>query len=124
MKQRKATGDFIEPLDRGSFGTVFKGTFAQRAIAVKRLEKVMADGEVEFQNEMRSIGKIHLTDLLHLLGYCHEGSNRLLVYDYMSNGSLANFLFNSHKKPKSTKNLSILRKEISWGLVVLAEFFH
>ena len=38
---------FIEPLGRVSFGTIFKGIFAQRAIAVKRLEKVMVDGEVK-----------------------------------------------------------------------------
>ncbi|KAL5560350.1 hypothetical protein UlMin_036561 [Ulmus minor] len=103
----QATCGFIEPLGRGSFGTVFKGTFAQRAIAVKRLEKVMADGEVEFQNEMRSIGRIHHRNLLHLLGYCHEGSNRLLVYDYMSNGSLTNFLFNSQEKPKWDERVRI-----------------
>ena len=40
-------GGFIEPLGRGSLGTVFKRIFAQRAIAVKRLEKVMVDGEVK-----------------------------------------------------------------------------
>ncbi|KAL5560340.1 hypothetical protein UlMin_036551 [Ulmus minor] len=116
----QATGGFIEPLGRGSFGTVFKGTFAQRAIAVKRLEKVMADGEVEFQNEMRSIGRIHHRNLLHLLGYCHEGSNRLLVYDYMINGSLTNFLFNSPEKPKWNERVGIALG-IARGILYLHE---
>ncbi|KAL5560191.1 hypothetical protein UlMin_036402 [Ulmus minor] len=116
----QATGGFIEPLGRGSFGTVFKGTFAERAIAVKRLEKVMADGEVEFQNEMRSIGRIHHRNLLHLLGYCREGSNRLLVYDYMSNGSLTNFLFNSQEKPKWDERVGIALG-IARGILYLHE---
>ncbi|KAL5560349.1 hypothetical protein UlMin_036560 [Ulmus minor] len=116
----QATGGFIEPLGRGSFGTVFKGTIGQRAIAVKQLEKVVAEGEVEFQNEMRSLGRIHHRNLLHLLGYCHEGSNRLLVYDYMSNGSLTNFLFNSQEKPKWDERVRIALG-IARGILYLHE---
>ncbi|KAM6542464.1 hypothetical protein CsatB_006911 [Cannabis sativa] len=48
---------------------------------------------------MRSIGRTHHKNLVRLLGYCHENSNRLLVYDYMSHGSLSNFLFKSETKP-------------------------
>ncbi|XP_010108662.2 G-type lectin S-receptor-like serine/threonine-protein kinase LECRK3 [Morus notabilis] len=104
-----ATNGFNEQLGRGAFGTVFKGTLpnGQKAIAVKRLEKVATEGEVEFQNEMRSIGKTHHRNLLRLLGYCHEGTNRLLVYDYMSNGSLADFLFKSQVKPNWDQRVGI-----------------
>ncbi|PON76274.1 S-receptor-like serine/threonine-protein kinase [Parasponia andersonii] len=106
-----ATDGFVQELGRGAFGTVYKGTLSfpsgQRAIAVKRLEKVAVDGEVEFRNEMRSIGRTHHRNLLRLLGYCHEGSNRLLVYDYMSNGSLANFLFKSEVKPTWNERVGI-----------------
>ncbi|KAL5545119.1 hypothetical protein UlMin_008903 [Ulmus minor] len=119
-KLQQATGGFIEPLGRGAFGTVFKGTIGQRAIAVKQLEKVVAEGEVEFQNETRSIGRIHHRNLLHLLGYCHEGSNRLLVYDYMSNGSLTNFLFNSQEKPKWDERVRIALG-IARGILYLHE---
>ncbi|PON76273.1 S-receptor-like serine/threonine-protein kinase [Parasponia andersonii] len=119
-----ATNGFVEQLGRGSFGTVFKGTLGfpngQRAIAVKRLEKVAAEGEVEFRNEMRSIGRIHHRNLLHLLGYCHEGSNRLLVYDYMSNGSLANFLFKSEIKPNWEERVQIALG-IARGILYLHE---
>ncbi|KAF4377014.1 hypothetical protein G4B88_027653 [Cannabis sativa] len=62
-----ATNFFMEPLGKGSFGTVFKGTLrfpdGERAIAVKRLEKVAVEGEVEFLNEMRSIGRTHHKNL-------------------------------------------------------------
>ncbi|XP_050208086.1 G-type lectin S-receptor-like serine/threonine-protein kinase LECRK4 [Mercurialis annua] len=95
-----ATNGFSEKLGRGAFGTVFKGALlrGQTRIAVKKLEKVMADGEVEFQNEIRSIGRTHHKNLVHLLGYCHDKSNILLVYEFMKNGSLADFLFNSAEK--------------------------
>lgn len=42
---------------------------------------------------MTAIGKTHHKNLVQLLGYCNEGPHRLLVYEFMSNGSLANFLF-------------------------------
>lgn len=117
-----ATNGFVEQLGKGAFGTVFKGTLpnGQRAIAVKRLEKLVAEGEAEFRNEMRSIGRIHHRNLLRLLGYCHEGSNRLLVYDYMSNGSLNNFLFKSEKQPNWDERVEIALG-IARGILYLHE---
>ncbi|XP_059629530.1 G-type lectin S-receptor-like serine/threonine-protein kinase LECRK4 [Cornus florida] len=96
-----ATSGFKEILGQGAFGTIFKGVLSdrQKAIAVKRLEKVVAEEDIEFRNEMRAIGRTNHRNLVRLLGYCHEGSNRLLVYKYMSNSSLANFLFKSEVQP-------------------------
>lgn len=104
-----ASNGFAEQLGRCSFGTVFKGILpnGNRTIALKRLEKVASEGEEEFRNEMRSIGKTHHKNLLRLLGYCHEGSNRLLVYDYVSNGSLTSFLLNSQTKPMWDERVAI-----------------
>uniref|UniRef100_A0A803NHG2 non-specific serine/threonine protein kinase n=1 Tax=Cannabis sativa TaxID=3483 RepID=A0A803NHG2_CANSA len=119
-----ATNFFMEPLGKGSFGTVFKGTLrfpdGERAIAVKRLEKVAVEGEVEFLNEMRSIGRTHHKNLVRLLGYCHENSNRLLVYDYMSHGSLSNFLFKSETKPHWNDRVKIALG-IACGILYLHE---
>ncbi|CAL4997788.1 unnamed protein product [Urochloa decumbens] len=91
----QATCSFREPLGRGAFGTVFRGSLhnGQTAIAVKRLEKVVEEGEREFQREVRAIGRTNHRNLVRLLGFCQEGANRLLVYEYMSNGSLAERLF-------------------------------
>ena len=90
------TDGFKEELGRGSFGTVYRGTIwnGHKIVAVKRLEKVLTEGEREFQTEMKVIGRTHHKNLVRLLGYCHDGENRLLVYEYMSNGSLADILFN------------------------------
>jgi hypothetical protein len=117
-----ATNGFIEQLGRGSFGTVFKGTLSngQRTIAVKRLEKVMAEGEEEFKNEMRSIGRTHHKNLVRLLGYCHDGSNRLLVYEYMNNGTLADYLFKSQVKPNWEERIKIALN-IARGILYLHE---
>ncbi|CAM0882234.1 unnamed protein product [Alopecurus aequalis] len=91
----RATYCFRDPLGRGAFGTVFKGALrnGEKAIAVKRLEKLVEDGEREFQREVRAIGRTSHRNLVRLLGFCHEGTNRLLVYEFMSNGSVADLLF-------------------------------
>ncbi|OVA07226.1 Protein kinase domain [Macleaya cordata] len=117
-----ATDGFKEVLGRGSFGTVFKGTLSnsQRLIAVKRLERMVDEGEKEFRTEMRAIGRTHHKNLVQLLGYCHEGLNRLLVYEYMSNGSLANFLFKSERCPGWNERVDIALN-VARGILYLHE---
>uniref|UniRef100_A0A2N9GUT5 Protein kinase domain-containing protein n=1 Tax=Fagus sylvatica TaxID=28930 RepID=A0A2N9GUT5_FAGSY len=65
----KITDGFKEELGRGSFGTVYKGTIwnGQKLVAIKRLEKVSAEGEKEFQTEMKVIGRTHHKNLVRLL---------------------------------------------------------
>ncbi|KAJ6996294.1 hypothetical protein NC653_013020 [Populus alba x Populus x berolinensis] len=85
------TGGFKEEIGRGSFGTVYKGIISstQKVAAVKRLEKVLAEGEREFQNEMKVIGKTHHRNLVRLLGYCHDEHHRLLwVYQSFLDGDM------------------------------------
>ncbi|KAL0379926.1 UNVERIFIED_CONTAM: G-type lectin S-receptor-like serine/threonine-protein kinase LECRK3 [Sesamum angustifolium] len=92
----EATGGFNQQLGRGSFGTVYKGvipSIPKRYIAVKRLDKAEKEGEKEFTTEVSAIGRTHHKNLVALLGFCDEGNNRLLVYEYMSNGSLSSLLF-------------------------------
>ncbi|KAM7523565.1 hypothetical protein LguiA_013467 [Lonicera macranthoides] len=89
------TNGFTNEVGSGSFGTVYKGTIQnnQKDVSVKRLEKGLVEGEREFQTKMKAIGKTHHRNLVKLLCYCLEGPKRLLVYEYMSNGSLADILF-------------------------------
>ncbi|KAL4599554.1 hypothetical protein ACB092_11G134900 [Castanea dentata] len=118
----KMTNGFKEELGRGSFGTVYKGTIwnGQKIVAVKRLEKVLTEGEREFQTEMKVIGRTHHKNLVRLLGYCHDGENRLLVYEYMSNGSLADILFKPEKKLFWDERIEIARN-IAKGILYLHE---
>ncbi|KAF6174193.1 hypothetical protein GIB67_033725 [Kingdonia uniflora] len=122
LELEKATNGFREEVGRGSFGTVFKGVISngERIIAVKRLERVVDEGEREFRTEMRVIGRTHHKNLVRLLGYCHEGSNRLLVYEYMCNGSLENFLFKPEKYPSWDERVGIALN-IARGILYLHE---
>ena len=58
---------------------------------------MVEEGEKEFKTEVSVIGQIHHKNLVRLLSYCDEGQHRLLVYEYMSNGSLASFITKEYK---------------------------
>ncbi|KAB5565159.1 hypothetical protein DKX38_005213 [Salix brachista] len=51
------------------------------------------EGETEFKTEVTVIGRTNHKNLVQLVGFCNEGQHRLLVYEYMSNGSLSNYIF-------------------------------
>ncbi|PRQ35327.1 putative protein kinase RLK-Pelle-SD-2b family [Rosa chinensis] len=81
---------------KGCFGVVYKGILQIGSgvpVAVKKLNFVVQDSEKEFKTELNIIGQTHHKNLVRLVGYCDEGQERLLVYEFLSNGTLANFLF-------------------------------
>lgn len=118
----KATNGFLDELGRGACGTVFKGVIpnGRKVVAIKRLENVVAEGEREFRNEMKAIGRTYHKNLVKLFGYCHDGNNRLLVYEYMGNGSLAKFLFESERKP-SWEEKTRIALNVARGILYLHE---
>ncbi|KAM4105982.1 hypothetical protein ACJW30_04G029100 [Castanea mollissima] len=122
IELEKITDGFKEELGRGSFGIVYKGTIenGQKIVAVKKLERLLVDREREFQTEMKVIGRTHHKNLIRLLGYCHDGPNRLLVYEYMCNGSLADVLFKPEKKPSWDERMEIACN-IARGILYLHE---
>uniref|UniRef100_A0A8R7R6G2 Receptor-like serine/threonine-protein kinase n=1 Tax=Triticum urartu TaxID=4572 RepID=A0A8R7R6G2_TRIUA len=92
----RATKQFTEKLGRGSFGSVFKGLINDSvSIAVKRLDGAY-QGEKQFRAEVSSIGAVQHINLVKLVGFCCEGSRRLLVYEYMPNLSLDVHLFQNN----------------------------
>nr|GME00227.1 putative receptor protein kinase ZmPK1 [Ipomoea batatas] len=89
-EMKKATGSFSEEIGRGSSGVVYKGKLPDNRIAaIKRLQEANHQGEEEFLAEVSTIGKLNHMNLIEIWGYCAEGKHRLLVYEYMENGSLA-----------------------------------
>ncbi|XP_042477765.1 G-type lectin S-receptor-like serine/threonine-protein kinase LECRK3 [Macadamia integrifolia] len=85
----EAANGFKEELGRGAFGIVYKGIFpigSGNLVAVKRLDKVVQEGEKEFKTEVIVIGQTHHKNLVRLFGFCEEGPHRILVYEFMSNG--------------------------------------
>nr|XP_051208463.1 putative receptor protein kinase ZmPK1 [Lolium perenne] len=89
----KATIDFKVELGRGSSGVVYKGVLEdERPVALKKLEHI-SRGKEEFQAELSVIARIYHMNLVRIWGFCSEGSHRLLVCEYIENGSLASILF-------------------------------
>ncbi|CAL5336218.1 unnamed protein product [Camellia sinensis] len=90
---RRATKNFKEKMGGGGFGSVFKGKLPDSTtIAVKQLASVN-QGEKQFRAEVSTLGTIQHVNLVRLHGFCSEGKKKLLVYEYMQNGSLDSHLF-------------------------------
>ncbi|XP_011097958.1 G-type lectin S-receptor-like serine/threonine-protein kinase At4g27290 isoform X2 [Sesamum indicum] len=86
-------------IGEGGFGLVYKGNLsAEEEIAVKRLSKTSTQGLEEFKNEVILIVKLQHRNLVRLLGCCIEGEERLLIYEYMQNGSLDYFVFDETRR--------------------------
>ncbi|XP_023521261.1 receptor protein kinase TMK1-like [Cucurbita pepo subsp. pepo] len=95
---RKVTNNFSleNELGRGGFGTVYKGELEDGTkIAVKRMEAGSISNKAleEFQSEIAVLSHVRHRHLVSLLGYSIEGAERLLVYEYMSQGALSKHLF-------------------------------
>ncbi|XP_040375901.1 G-type lectin S-receptor-like serine/threonine-protein kinase At2g19130 [Oryza brachyantha] len=117
---KNSTKNFSEKLGEGSFGSVFKGTnLGSMTVAVKKL-KDLRQGEKQFRAEVQTVGMIKHTNLVRLLGFCADESNRLLVYEYFTNGSLNSHLFSG----SSTKLSWELRYQIALGIARGLAYLH
>ncbi|XP_073223005.1 rust resistance kinase Lr10-like [Cicer arietinum] len=89
---KNMTKSFKDKLGEGGYGTVYKGTLRSGPlVAIKMLGKSKGNGQ-DFINEVATIGRIHHTNVVRLIGFCVEGSKRALVYDFMPNGSLDRYI--------------------------------
>ncbi|KAE8672710.1 G-type lectin S-receptor-like serine/threonine-protein kinase [Hibiscus syriacus] len=119
---QSATKNFSEKLGGGGFGSVFKGTLPDLSIiAVKQLENI-GQGEKQFRSEVSTIGTVQHVNLVRLRGFCSEGTRKLLVYDYMPNGSLDAHLFLEDKsEPLAWKTRYQIALGTARGLTYLHE---
>ncbi|CAN6222364.1 unnamed protein product [Urochloa humidicola] len=108
----------------GGFGKVYKGVLpvSKCEIAVKRVSHNSKQGMKEFVAEIVSIGRMQHPNLVQLLGYCRRKGELLLVYEYMSNGSLDKYLYCQENKAALNwvQRLGII-KGIASGLIYLHE---
>ncbi|CAB4314025.1 unnamed protein product [Prunus armeniaca] len=98
---RVSTDDFSEAnkLGQGGFGSVYRGRLLNgKDIAVKRLSTNSGQGDLEFKNEVLLVAKLQHRNLVRLLGFCLEGSERLLVYEFVPNASLDHIIFDPTKR--------------------------
>ncbi|XP_060195881.1 cysteine-rich receptor-like protein kinase 10 isoform X3 [Lycium barbarum] len=98
---RAATDNFsnANKLGQGGFGPVYKGKLPNgQEVAVKRLSADSGQGDLEFKNEVLLVARLQHRNLVRLLGFCLDGTERLLVYEFVPNASLDHFLFDSVKR--------------------------
>ncbi|KAL8200220.1 hypothetical protein R6Q57_011559 [Mikania cordata] len=124
---KNVTNNFSQDniLGRGGFGTVYKGELHDGTkIAVKRMESgVMSEkGLDEFKSEIAVLTKVRHRHLVALLGYCLDGNERLLVYEYMPQGTLSRFLFDWQRedlKPLEWTKRLIVALDVARGVEYL-----
>ncbi|XP_015939596.1 probable receptor-like protein kinase At5g18500 [Arachis duranensis] len=80
-------------LGEGGYGVVYRGQLINgTSVAVKRILNNIGQAEKEFRVEVEAIGHVRHKNLVRLLGYCIEGTHRILVYEYVNNGNLEQWL--------------------------------
>ncbi|CAK8570366.1 unnamed protein product [Lathyrus sativus] len=119
---KKITKQFKTKLGKGGYGSVFKGQLQSgRFVAVKLLDKTKSNGQ-DFVNEVVTIGRIHHVNVVQLIGFCIEGSERALIYEFMPNGSLEKYIF-SHIEESYSLTCEKLYS-ISLGVARGIEYLH
>nr|XP_043629871.1 probable serine/threonine-protein kinase PBL9 [Erigeron canadensis] len=95
-----ATENFDESLviGQGGFGKVYKGNIITNGsssvvAAIKRLDTMSSQGAAEFWAEVEILSKLRHCNLVSLIGYCNHRNEKILVYEYMSNGTLEDHLY-------------------------------
>ncbi|GJS38356.1 receptor protein kinase TMK1-like protein [Tanacetum coccineum] len=124
---RDVTNNFSHAniLGRGGFGTVYKGELHDGTkIAVKRMESgvLTEKGLDEFRSEISVLTKVRHRHLVALLGYCLDGNERLLVFEYMPQGTLSRFLFHFEAeklKPLDWTKRLIIALDVARGVEYL-----
>ncbi|XP_073297159.1 probable serine/threonine-protein kinase PBL25 [Primulina huaijiensis] len=111
-------------LGEGGFGRIFRATLQSsgQVVALRQLYRSGTLGSKEFQVEVLMLSLLQHPNLVSLIGYCADGEQRLLVYEYMPAGSLKNFLFDlpPNKKPFNWST----RMKIALGIAQGLEYLH
>uniref|UniRef100_A0A5B6Z495 non-specific serine/threonine protein kinase n=1 Tax=Davidia involucrata TaxID=16924 RepID=A0A5B6Z495_DAVIN len=129
---KNVTDNFNENniLGKGGFGTVYKGELHDGTkIAVKRMESgvVSEKGLEEFKSEIAVLTKVRHKHLVALLGYCLDGNERLLVFEYMPQGTLSRYLFSWDEeglKPLEWTKRLIIALDVARGVEYLHSLAH
>ncbi|KAL8528869.1 hypothetical protein ACS0TY_006367 [Phlomoides rotata] len=108
-------------LGEGGFGGVYKGYLVEQdvPIAVKKFSRKSKQGKKEYLTEVKIISMLRHKNLVQLIGWCHDNSEFLLVYEFMPKGSLDHHLFD-----KRTSLVWSLRYKIALGLASALLYLH
>ncbi|KAI4365747.1 hypothetical protein MLD38_021708 [Melastoma candidum] len=111
-------------IGEGGFGRVYRGKLEQtdQVVAVKQLDRNGLQGNREFLVEVLMLSLLHHENLVNLVGYCADGEQRLLVYEYMPQRSLEDHLLDLSPSQKPLEWST--RMKIAWGAAKGLEYLH
>ncbi|CAH8261200.1 unnamed protein product [Arabidopsis lyrata] len=112
-------------LGEGGFGRVYKGHIEtpEQVVAVKQLDRNGYQGNREFLVEVMMLSLLHHQNLVNLVGYCADGDQRILVYEYMQNGSLEDHLLELARNKKKPLDWDT-RMKVAAGAARGLEYLH
>ncbi|CAA0829580.1 Protein kinase superfamily protein [Striga hermonthica] len=120
-----ATKNFRQDLlSEGGFGRVFKGTLSPsgQIVAIRQLDRNGMQASQDFATEVSNLSLLQHPNLVKILGYCADGDQRILVYEYLPSGALMNHLFDL---PVGAKPLDwSARMKIALGIAEGLEYLH
>ncbi|KAG4196725.1 hypothetical protein ERO13_A06G189550v2 [Gossypium hirsutum] len=109
---QRITNNFEKVLGKGGFGTVYHGFLDDNQVAVKMLSKTSFQGYKQFEAEVELLLRVHHRNLTALIGYCDDGTETGLIYEFMAKGNLAEYL--------SDSSISVLNWEGRLGIALEA----
>ncbi|XP_047321276.1 probable LRR receptor-like serine/threonine-protein kinase At1g06840 [Impatiens glandulifera] len=95
-----ATDDFniTTQVGQGGYGNVYRGTLSDKTeVAIKRASEGSLQGQTEFLTEIEILSRLHHRNLVSLVGYCDEDGEQMLVYEFMSNGTVRDCISDKSK---------------------------
>ncbi|KAL9427657.1 hypothetical protein AB3S75_029777 [Citrus x aurantiifolia] len=121
---KRMTNSFSNKLGQGGFGSVYKGKLPDgRLVAVKVLMNSKVNGE-EFINEVASMSKTSHVNVVSFLGFCYEKKKRALIYEFMPNGSLDQFIYDEESSHINRKLEWRTMYQIAVGIARGLEYLH
>ncbi|KAH9739298.1 LEAF RUST 10 DISEASE-RESISTANCE LOCUS RECEPTOR-LIKE PROTEIN KINASE-like 2.1 [Citrus sinensis] len=121
---KRMTNSFSNKLGQGGFGSVYKGKLPDgRLVAVKVLKNSKVNGE-EFINEVASMSRTSHVNVVSFLGFCYEKKKRALIYEFMPNGSLDQFIYDEESSNINRKLEWRTMCQIAVGIARGLEYLH
>ncbi|XP_058180846.1 putative leucine-rich repeat receptor-like serine/threonine-protein kinase At2g19230 isoform X2 [Rhododendron vialii] len=115
------TNNFERVIGKGGFGTVYLGYLEDGTeVAVKMFSRPLSQGSEQFWTEAELLTTVHHRNVASLIGYCDQGSNTALLYEYMGNGNLKECLLDQNRAVLTWKQ----RLQIAIDAAHALEYLH
>ncbi|CAL0304383.1 unnamed protein product [Lupinus luteus] len=122
----RATDKFnnTNKIGQGGYGNVYKGILSDETfVAVKRAEEGSLQGQKEFLTEIELLSRLHHRNLVSLIGYCNEAGEQMLVYEFMPNGTLRDWISAGRSMKKESLSFG-MRLQIAKGVAKGILYLH